>query len=312
MLDVVRLNVFVQVARTGSIAGAAKELTYTASAVSQQLSKLEREVGAVLATRTYMGIQLTAEGRVLLAHANTVLDNLKEAEQAVRDLAKIRNTEVRLGSFASGALTLLVPAIATFKAAYPAVRLSLVEIEPPGGYDDVRTGEIDLLLSHVYPGVTPPDTEGVVVEEVFADPLVAVLPESWTDGNDDEPLPAERLAGLPLISGSLGHANRTALERTLSISERPPQVEFEIRDYAVAMALVVAGAGATVMPWSLVASSVPSGVRVRLLENAGARRILTVRRTTAAETTVMPFLEELGRAANNLRARGIGLGEQRR
>lgn len=302
MLDAVRLKVFAQVARTGSIARAAKELDYTASAVSQQLSKLEREIGACLATRTHAGVELTAEGRALLGHAEPILERLATAEQAVRDIARLRASEVRLGGFTSGALMLLAPAIARFKAAHPAVRLSLVEVEPPDGYDTVRTGELDLLLSHVYPGMTPPDTEGLVAEELFADPLIAALPEDWLIDEDDGALSAGRLAELPLISGGPGHANRTALERTLSGTGAVPRVEFEIRDYAVTLALVAAGAGAAVMPWSIVASTVPPGVRVRPLQNGEARRILVLHRVTASGTTVTPFLDILRQISADLAA----------
>ncbi|NKZ05279.1 LysR family transcriptional regulator [Actinomadura latina] len=304
MLDVVRLKVFTQVARTGSIARAASTLGYTPSAVSQQLSKLEREAGATLATRTHAGVELTAEGRVLLDHADAIVDRLAAAEQAVRDVAGLRSAEVRLGGFTSGALTLLAPAIATFRARFPAVRLSLTEIEPPGGYDGVRTGELDLLLSHVYPGTAPLDPAGLVVAELFADPLVAAIPADWRTGADTGALPARRLAGLPLISGGPGHANRIALDRMLSAAGAAPRVEFETRDYAVTLALVAAGAGATVMPWSVLAAKVPAGVRVCPLNDGEARRVLVVHRPMPAEATVMSFLDVMRQTSADLLSSG--------
>ncbi|NVI91638.1 LysR substrate-binding domain-containing protein [Actinomadura sp. BRA 177] len=307
MLDVVRLKIFAEVARTGSIARAASGLGYTASAVSQQLSKLEREAGAILATRTHAGIELTAEGRVLLAHADDVLDRLATAEQAVRDAAGLRSSEVRLGGFTSGALTLLAPAIAVFRTKFPAVRLSLAEVEPPGGYGGVRTGELDLLLSHVYPGTVPPDPTGLVVAKMFADPLVAAIPADWPVGRDGDALPARQLAGIPLISGGPGHANRIALERMLSAAGVTSQVEFETRDYAVTLALVAAGAGATVMPWSLLAAKVPAGVRVRRFRDGEARTVLAVHRPMPPGTTVMSFLEIVRQTAADLIGSGAGL-----
>ncbi|WP_149262024.1 LysR family transcriptional regulator [Actinomadura sp. K4S16] len=293
MLDVVRLKIFAEVARTGSIARAAKELGYTPSAVSQQLSKLERQTGAVLATRTHRGVELTAEGRALLTHIDAILERLGAAEQAVRDVAQLRASEVRLGSFTSGALILLAPTVVTFKAAHPAVRLSLVEVEPPGGYDSVRTGELDLLLSHVYPGMTAPDPEGLVAEELFVDPLVAVLPEAWLTGEDREALPLEQLTKVPLISGGPGHANRLALERMLAGTGATPRIEFETRDYAVTLALVAAGAGATVMPSSVTVFTEQRGVRVRPLGVTEARRVLVVHRPMPSTTTAMSFRDAL-------------------
>jgi DNA-binding transcriptional LysR family regulator len=264
------------------------------------LSKLEREAGAILATRTYAGVELTAEGRALLTHVDAILKRLAIAEQAVQDIAQLRSSEVRLGSFTSGALILLAPTIATFNVTHPAVRLSLAEVEPPDGYDNVRTGDFDLLLSHVYPGLTAPDPEGLVTEELFADPLVAVLPENWLASEGSEPLPVERLAEVPLISGSPGHANRIALERMLSETGAITRIEFETRDYAVTLALVAAGAGATVMPSSIMASTDPPMVRIRSLENTEARKVLVVHRPMPPETPAMSFLEILRQTSTAL------------
>jgi molybdate transport repressor ModE-like protein len=299
MLDVTRLAIFDRVARTGSIAKAAKELGYTPSAVSQQLTKLEREVGTVLAVRSHSGVRLTNEGRLLHRHADRVLRDLGAAEQAVRDATTQRSQELRLASFASAALKLLTPAIARFRAARPAVRLSFTEIEPPGGYDAVRVGDLDLLVTHVYPGVTPPDTDGLIAEELLVDPFVVVVPAGHDLPASTTALSVADLRDLPLISGSPGHANRAALERTLADAGMVPRVGFEIRDYAVTLALVAAGAGASVVPWSVV-STAPPGIRVLTLDRGEARRVLVLRRPMTDRSIAAAFLHELRTAVGDL------------
>jgi DNA-binding transcriptional LysR family regulator len=299
MLDVTRLVIFNRVARTGSIAKAAKELGYTASAVSQQLTKLEREVGAMLALRSHSGIQLTNEGRLLHRHADRVLRDLGAAEQAVRDAAAQRSQELRLASFASAALKLLTPAITRFRVARPDVRLSLTEVEPPDGYDAVRVGDLDLLVTHVYPGVSPPDTDGLVDEELLIDPFVVVVPAGHDLPASTTALSVADLRDLPLISGGPDHANRAALERTFADAGISPRVEFEIRDYAVTLALVAGGAGASVVPWSVV-STAPPGIRVLTLDRGEARRMMVLHRPMTDRSIGTAFLHELRTAVSDL------------
>lgn len=292
MLDTARLTVFAQVAANGSIAQAARALGYTPSAVSQQLAKLEREIGATLVTRTRRGVELTAAGHALADSVAGLLHQLAAAEQAVRDVTRARANELRLGSFASGSLTLLAPAIARFREEHPAVRLSLSEIEPPGGYNALRSGRLDLLITHVYPNLTPPAPGTLIREELLQDPLVAVFPPSRAP-RAAGPVLAEDLAGIPLISGGTNDANRIALEAMFASSGVPPNVDFETKDYAVTLALVAAGAGTAIVPDSVVRRMAPD-LPALSIKPCQTRYIFALRRATAREpiVTFMACLRE--------------------
>src|SRR5919198_233680 len=80
MLDVRRLRVFKEVAERGSFSAAADALSFTQSAVSQQIAALERETGTTLLQRGPGGIRLTDAGRALVTHTEVVLERLTEAE----------------------------------------------------------------------------------------------------------------------------------------------------------------------------------------------------------------------------------------
>ena len=84
MLDAQRLAVLAEVAHAGSIASAARRLAFTPSAVSQQIGKLERDLGCRLLYRHPRGVTLTPIGQALLSHAETVTGELRTAEQPVR------------------------------------------------------------------------------------------------------------------------------------------------------------------------------------------------------------------------------------
>src|SRR4029453_17986373 len=87
MLDVRRLRTLREVALHGTIRAAAEALAFTPSAVSQQLSALERDVGYEVLERRGRSVHLTAAGRVLVERADAILAELADAETAARAAA---------------------------------------------------------------------------------------------------------------------------------------------------------------------------------------------------------------------------------
>src|SRR6187549_2650732 len=99
MLDVKRLQVLLSVVELGSVTAAADALVYTPSAVSQQLRRLEREVGQPLLRRHARGMSPTDAGLVLAAHARMVLRRLSAAEADLAEIAGLRQGRLALGTF---------------------------------------------------------------------------------------------------------------------------------------------------------------------------------------------------------------------
>src|SRR5919108_1652283 len=130
MLDVRRMRVFKEVAARGSFSAAAEALSYTQSAVSQQIAALERETGTTLLHRGSGGIRLTDAGRALSSHADAVLARLADAEQELAAIAGLRGGRIRLASFPSAGATLVTRAVSLFRERYPEVELTLAEGEP--------------------------------------------------------------------------------------------------------------------------------------------------------------------------------------
>lgn len=108
-LDVNRLRVLMEVAHAASIAEAARNLSFTPSALSQQISKLETELGTRLLERRPTGVTLTPVGAVLVDHAERVIGELRQARAAVDAAMGAQPQRLALGSFATAA-QVLVPA----------------------------------------------------------------------------------------------------------------------------------------------------------------------------------------------------------
>src|SRR5256885_806687 len=129
MLDVLRLRVLREVARHGSLTGAAGALSFSTSAVSQQIAVLEREAGTRLLDRHARGARLTEAGRALVHHTEVILGELRAAETSLAAIAHGYRGRLRLGSFTTANATLMPLAVRAFNRRYPQVDVELVEID---------------------------------------------------------------------------------------------------------------------------------------------------------------------------------------
>src|SRR5271157_2036691 len=170
MLNVGRLRVLTEVAYRGSISAAAEHLSYSQSAVSQQIAALEAETGMTLLERHPRGVSLTAAGQTLVGHAEGILARLETAEAALSAIAGLRGGRLRMASFPTAGATLMPLAIATFSAAHPGVELTLAEGEPEQIVPRLRAGELDLALLFEFDGETPLK-EGATRVELLEDPM---------------------------------------------------------------------------------------------------------------------------------------------
>nr|WP_260751035.1 LysR family transcriptional regulator [Mycobacterium sp. SMC-8] len=177
MFDVRRLIVLQEIARAGSLSAAAVSLNYTTSAVSQQVTALERDLGWRLVHRGPSGARLTEAGARLLEHVPAILGAINAAERDLADLASPRRGLVRIASFSSAAAAILPPAIARVRALLPGVEVELVAVDPEDGVELLRTGGADAAMITEVPGDRP-EFPGVNTVGVYDDEFYAVLPRA--------------------------------------------------------------------------------------------------------------------------------------
>ena len=138
MLDVRRMQVLRAVITSGSITAAARNLGYTPSAISQQLSALEREAGTELLERVGRGVRPTAAGALLSEHAETLSSELAKAEAALTELKEGRIGRVAIRYFSTAGASLVAPAMAAVRREHPGVRLDLKLVEPDDPMTEVE------------------------------------------------------------------------------------------------------------------------------------------------------------------------------
>jgi DNA-binding transcriptional LysR family regulator len=284
MLDVRRLRVFREVAAHGSFSAAAEALSYTQSAVSQQIAALEREAGSRLVERSARGVRLTDAGRALVGHADAILARLADAEQELHAIAGLRSGRLRLASFASACSTLMPLAIARFRERHPGVELSLQPVEPPDGARLLRSGDCDLALSieTTFSGETDRDLESVALMD---DPMYIMLPA--THPLADRPRIRMRdLADESWMIGTMGNCpDASILLQACAAAGFEPRISFQLDDYAAIQGFVAAGMGVSFIP-DLALVTVRDDVVVRSLgARPPVRRIVA---TTLAESFRSP------------------------
>ncbi|MFE5795621.1 LysR family transcriptional regulator [Streptomyces sp. NPDC056503] len=146
MLNLERLRTLDAVARHGSVSGAADGLHVTTSAVSQQLSKLEREVGQRLLAKNGRGVRLTDAGQLLAEHAARILSHVQLAQADIEAQRGQVVGEVRLVGFPTAARGLFPAALAALRARHPDLRVRTAEFEPEHGVRAVLRGDADLAI----------------------------------------------------------------------------------------------------------------------------------------------------------------------
>src|SRR5215213_6610624 len=217
MLDVRRMRVLREVARHGSFSAAAEALSFTQSAVSQQIAALEREAGTTLVERSVRGIRLTDAGRALVRHTDAILGRLAEAEAELEAIAGLRGGRLRMASFESAGATLMPLAIATFRERHPAVELSLSLAEPDDSVPKLRSGELEIALAFDSHGAPAPGDDSIERVHLLDDPLYLALAP-------DHPLAHKRnlrladLAGDAWIQGFVAAGVGVALIAELALT----------------------------------------------------------------------------------------------
>jgi molybdate transport repressor ModE-like protein len=270
MLDVKRMRILKEVADRGSFSAAAEALSYTQSAVSQQIAALEREAGTQLVTRGSRGIRLTEAGEALVRHADAILTRLADAEAELEAIAGLRGGRLRMAAFPTVGATLMPLAIATFRQRHPDVELTVRQLEPEDSLPLLKSGELDIALT-IEPN-TIQDTDGLESTFLLDDPMFAALPLDHRLANKPrvrlKDLASEAWIGTTdaCSCGSLvrNHCIRVGFE---------PRVTFESDDYLQIQGLVAAGVGVAMIP-TLALTTVRDDIVIRDLGNeAPVRKI---------------------------------------
>jgi DNA-binding transcriptional LysR family regulator len=255
-MELRQLRYFVTVADYGHFGRAAEALHIVQPAVSQQVARLERELGIELFDRSRRQVTLTPDGQAFLPHARRVLDASGQAARAAAGLAAGQTGLLRVGS--SDVLgPRLQQILAAFRRRRPAAAVELVPAPTPVKLAAVSAGELDAAFVRA-----APPAAGITVEPLWDEPLYAAVPARLAPA-DGTPADLAALSGLPLAQASQTanpgvHDLITAACRTAGFTPRPGPPLGTIQDLLAAH--VAAGRCWTLLYASTPAATIPPDV----------------------------------------------------
>ncbi|SER07597.1 DNA-binding transcriptional regulator, LysR family [Microlunatus flavus] len=273
--------------------GAAAALGYTPSAISQQVSALQRATGLALTERDGRRVVPTAAARQLAEEAGRVFDALTGLDLLVADLRAGRDGTLTVGYFASAGSTWVPPVFAMVTREYPRLRLDLRLVEGGNTYQP----DIEIFVEGVSQSTTPEFRERHLIEEPY---YVVIRRDSDLAVHDRIPL--SLLADEAWIDNDVAHGPcRQVVLKACAAAGFTPTFRVETHDYASAVQFVAEDLGITVLP-RLGAQGLPQTTRaIPITDPTPTRRIgVRVRKTVARNPAAVRLVELLEEQAGVL------------
>ncbi|MFT4211948.1 MAG: LysR substrate-binding domain-containing protein [Microbacterium sp.] len=297
MLDTRRLRVLVELSRRGTLSAVADALSYSRAAVSQQLSALEKEVGARLLVPAGRGVHLTPQAEILVAHAVDVLDRLENAEVAVSQSLGAAVGTIRVAALQSTMHAVIPDALAILAAEQPALRVEVVEYEPEHGLAAVLAREVDLAIAEQYPGRARRPRLDLDLVPLAADPIsLALAPGSPVFDDPVETLLSTR--DRPWVLEPQGTVTREWAEQLCRAAGFEPDVRFETADLTAHAKLIATGHAVGILP-EMLSTQVAPTLLLSALPGAPVRDVFSSARLSSAQApAIQAFRDALSRSAS--------------
>ncbi len=246
-MELRHLRTIVAVAQHRSLTKAGEELFLTQSAISQQIRRLERELGIEVFRRTSRSVELTAEGRVILGYAQRVLSEVDGMHSELEEITGLLRGQLRIGGVYPTGPYDLFGMLAEFRAAHPGVAVHMIEDTQDGVLAALRSDELDCAFTALNPDALGDEFAATLLwqeEIVVALPLGHRLCASAR-------VTLQELAAEDLIAYRDNSALRRRLERTMAELGLEPRNAFICTEMAAVRGLASKGLGVAVIPRSV-------------------------------------------------------------
>lgn len=287
-MDLRQAAYVVAVVDHGTFTAAAASIPVSQPALSQAIAALERELGTELFHRIGRQVVLTPAGRAFVEPARRMLRDAEVARAAVSDVAGLSAGQLDVVSLPSLVVEPLVDLVGRFRRLHPQVLVRLTEPEDAAAVATlVRTGQCELGLGDQVP------EDPILASDVLGEQaLLAVLPPG-TPLNGDRDIPVARLAQFPLITSPRGTSSRRLLADALRQADpdTDPRIGVVTEHREAIVPLVMAGAGAAVLPEPLARAAESLGAVVAPLAPPLRRSVVLVRRIGPLSPAARAFRE---------------------
>lgn len=244
-MDLRQLEYFVSILKEGSLTGAAKACRVAQPSISQQLKALEDELGEPLVHRRPRGVEPTDAGRILLKHAERLLDEARQLRQRFDKRRETQEGRVVFGIIPTIAPYLLPRLLKPFRDTFPKVDIQIQEALTSDLIQQVVEGTIEFaILSDVLPQELK--KWSLHVKQLYREPLVLALPHGHPLARKKQPTRTTHLDPKELIHLKDGHCLTGTTLKACRLERLDPQLECD--QISTALAMVSAGIGIAVVP----------------------------------------------------------------
>jgi DNA-binding transcriptional LysR family regulator len=299
--DLRRLRLLRELQERGTLSAVAAAVGYTPSAVSQQLTVLEKEAGVRLLEKAGRGVRLTDAARLLAQHAGVML---AAAEAARADLAsltgEIRGT-VRAGGLQSATRRLLIPAVARMLVDQPQVRVEISEVELEQALPELRLGTLDLVVSDEYDGHPRPRPAGLTFAPLHEEALKLVLPATHPCAERGGPVAVAALRDDPWVASAAGTGHHALVIGTCrSLGGYEPDLRHRANDADVQLDLVRAAGAVALLPALALPPADPALAVRDVAGTVVRRRLMLITRDNPTGPALTTFLVAVRHQAHRL------------
>ena len=301
-----QLEYLLAVTRHGSLRRASEKLHISQPALSEALSKLERELGVTLLDRRRSGSRINRQGRDLQQHMVEVLEAVERLRSAAGDQTTASRL-IRLGTVNAATSTLLVPAVRSFQEAHPGTTVEVVTVQQSDIHEGLLEGSLDLGLVNELAGDDAP--VGLHGTELLHGRPVAVLPVDHRlaaqEAVSADDLRAERFVGMR--AGYLTHRYAHRL-----FGPDMPTTVHSTDGAEMGKVMVAEGMGVTLLPdYSVIGDPLHRAGLITTRPILGDRAVVTLvlrhRRPDQMPLQVRDLIGRLTRQAAGLSAAPAGL-----
>lgn len=281
MIDIMALRALSSVSSSGTLARAGDELGFTASAISQQIKRLERQVGVELLAPSGRGVVLTHAGSALVEAAAGVFQSLEVATNAARTAAGgTPQGTLHIVSFSTGIRGLLAPLMRELRRCHPELELRIAEADPVEALLAVDVGAADIALVHDADGIPSPTPASMTQRVVHTDCGDVVMDRSHPLSSSDAPLTSADLLDHAWVTSPPGTVCHQWFRRLFADTPAEPDVRHLADDFATQMSLVGSGEVIALIP-RLARPPIPPGLITRSLATPPAREVRAAWRMSA-------------------------------
>ncbi|WP_217556340.1 LysR family transcriptional regulator [Paenibacillus sp. GbtcB18] len=247
-MELRQLQYAVQIALERNFSRAAEKLHIAQPSLSQQLSKLEREIGVLLFQRSTNSVELTHAGSIFVDKAQAILDSLEQLKQEMEDISQMKKGKLVVGSMPITGSTIMPYVLPVFQAAYPDIEVVLVE-ETSANLEKLTTsGQTDISLLSL-----PLQEDSLVYSHLLEEEIVIAFPPSHPLAKrhmeNGEPVTISELESEAFIALKKGQGFRKINVALCQEAGFTPNIVFESSNMETVQSLVAAGMGIAFVPY---------------------------------------------------------------